>query len=206
MSLSFIAEVIVISASGALAPGPLTTATAVMGVKRGWKTGFLVAMGHMMVELPLVVLIGLGVVTVMEERITPMALSMAGGLFLMFFGLLTLRDAVKFKWMAREVRRELYENPVLIGIALSALNPFFMIWWFGVGSPLIYKAISLWGLYGLSLMYVSHVWLDFAWLPLIAYLTSLGRLNLKVLRAILFTLALVVLYFGVWFIVNAISP
>ncbi|MCS7139550.1 MAG: LysE family translocator [Candidatus Nezhaarchaeota archaeon] len=195
-----------ISASGALAPGPLTTATAVMGVKRGWKTGFLVAMGHMMVELPLVVLIGLGVVTVMEERITPMALSMAGGLFLMFFGLLTLRDAVKFKWMAREVRRELYENPVLIGIALSALNPFFMIWWFGVGSPLIYKAISLWGLYGLSLMYVSHVWLDFAWLPLIAYLTSLGRLNLKVLRAILFTLALVVLYFGVWFIVNAISP
>lgn len=206
MSLSFIAEVIVISASGALAPGPLTTATAVMGVKRGWKTGFLVAMGHMMVELPLVVLIGLGVVTVMEERITPMALSMAGGLFLMFFGLLTLRDAVKFKWMAREVRRELYENPVLIGIALSALNPFFMIWWFGVGSPLIYKAISLWGLYGLSLMYVSHVWLDFAWLPLIAYLTSLGRLNLKVLRAILFTLALVVLYFGVWFIVSAISP
>nr|MDO8134030.1 LysE family transporter [Candidatus Njordarchaeum guaymaensis] len=59
--LGFLAKVVVISLSGALAPGPLTASTATLGAKRGWKAGFSVSVGHMLVELPLVVAVSLGV-------------------------------------------------------------------------------------------------------------------------------------------------
>ncbi|MEM4425870.1 MAG: hypothetical protein QW335_07810, partial [Candidatus Nezhaarchaeales archaeon] len=69
----------------------------------------------------------------------------------------------------------------------------------------IYEALSLWSFQGIALMYLSHVWLDFAWLPIIAYLASLGRLNMKFLRFLLIALALAVLYFGVSFMKEGIS-
>ncbi|MEM2534666.1 MAG: LysE family transporter [Candidatus Nezhaarchaeales archaeon] len=207
MSFDFIAKVILISASGALTPGPLTAATATIGVKRGWTSGVLAALGHMIVELPLIALIGFGVLVALKEGVVSSILALAGGGFLLFFGFLTLKDALRpYSLSTSKVKASrYYENPLVIGIMLSALNPFFIIWWFGVGSPLIYEALSLWSFQGIALMYVSHVWLDFAWLPIIAYLASLGRLNMKFLRFLLIALALAVLYFGVSFMKEGIS-
>jgi len=205
LSLGFLAEVVVISASGALAPGPLTAVAATIGAKRGWKSGLLIALGHMIVELPLVVLIGIGLMTALRAPLASGILALAGGLFLTFFGLLTLRDSLKFRWTMKAEKWGFYEDPILVGVALSILNPFFIVWWIGIGSPLIYEAISLWGLQGIAIMYVSHVWLDFAWLPLVTYSASLGRLNAKILRALLLALAIAVLYFGASFIASGIS-
>ena len=42
--LSFLIEVEIITASGALSPSPLTFATMSSGVKGGWKAGFMVAL------------------------------------------------------------------------------------------------------------------------------------------------------------------
>lgn len=205
MVLDFIAMVVVVSASGALSPGPLTAATAALGAKRGWKTGLLAALGHTIVELPLVILIGLGLFTVLENAVATSALALAGGCFLLFFGSLTLRDTLRLELPSKAEARGLYENPVLVGLVLSALNPFFIVWWLGVGVPLISEALGLWGFQGIALMYVSHVWLDFAWLPVVAYLASLGRLNTRLLRALLFALALAVIFFGVSFLEKGIS-
>jgi threonine/homoserine/homoserine lactone efflux protein len=203
--LDFIATVVVVSASGALSPGPLTVATATLGAKRGWRAGLLVTLGHAIVELPLVILIGLGLFVALGNVTISSALALAGGCFLLFFGFLTLKDALKLKLPSKAEARGLYENPVLVGLVLSALNPFFIVWWFGVGTPLIYEALSLWGFQGIALMYVSHVWLDFAWLPVVAYLTSFGRLNMKFLRALLLALAIAVIFFGISFLQRGIS-
>jgi len=203
--LDFIATVVVVSASGALSPGPLTAATATLGAKKGWRTGLLAALGHAIVELPLVALIGLGVLVVLESAITTGVLALAGGCFLLFFGYLTLRDAIRLEPLNKAEARGLHENPVLVGLALSALNPFFIVWWLGVGAPLISEALALWGLWGIALMYASHVWLDLAWLPVVAYLASLGRLDMKFLRALLLALALAVIFFGISFLEKGIS-
>ena len=205
MVLDFIATVVVVSASGALSPGPLTAATATLGAKRGWKTGLLAALGHAIVELPLVILIGLGLLVALSSATISSALALAGGCFLLFFGYLTLRDSLKLELLSKAEARSLYDNPVLVGLALSALNPFFIVWWLGVGAPLISEALGLWGLWGLALMYVSHVWLDFAWLPVVAYLASLGRLNVRLLKALLFALALAVIFFGISFLERGLS-
>ena len=53
--------VIIVSVSGVMAPGPLFAANVAYGLKGGVKTGIKMAIGHTIVELPLVILLGIGV-------------------------------------------------------------------------------------------------------------------------------------------------
>ena len=48
--------VIIVSVSGVMAPGPLFAANVSYGLKGGAKTGIKMAIGHTIVELPLVIL------------------------------------------------------------------------------------------------------------------------------------------------------
>jgi threonine/homoserine/homoserine lactone efflux protein len=82
-------------------------------------------------------------------------------------------------------------------MTLSAFNPYFIIWWIGVGTPLIMEALDIGGFPMLAAFYVSHVWLDFFWLTLVASIASLGRLNAKYYRIILAALSVLVFLFGV---------
>ncbi|MCH2405204.1 MAG: LysE family translocator, partial [Nitrosopumilus sp.] len=59
--LEFAVLVIVISASGVMAPGPLFAATVSYGLRKGTRAGLKIAIGHTIVELPLVILLGIGV-------------------------------------------------------------------------------------------------------------------------------------------------
>ena len=84
--IDFLFKVVIISVSGALAPGPLTAATASAGMKRGWKAGIEVSLGHTLVELPLVLLLSIGVVTIFENPKAHFVLGVLGSIFLFFFG------------------------------------------------------------------------------------------------------------------------
>ncbi len=197
----FLIKVILISCTGALSPGPLTAATAAIGVKHGWKGGFFVGLGHMMFEFPLVVLIGLGVATFFTSKTFSQVVSFIGGVFLIFFAYLTIRDAIKVKTISAS---DFKRSPILIGIGFSALNPFFIAWWVGIGSPLIFEAISYWGLSGILFFYLAHVWLDFAWLSIVAHVTSISGIKLNVYRVILLIVAILVALFGVDFVYYSI--
>ena len=59
--LEFAVLVIVISASGVMAPGPLFAANISYGLREGARAGIKMAVGHTIVELPLVILLGVGV-------------------------------------------------------------------------------------------------------------------------------------------------
>ena len=52
--LDFVATVVVVTASGALAPGPLSFGILMQGSKEGARSGFSCAIGHTLVEFPLV--------------------------------------------------------------------------------------------------------------------------------------------------------
>ena len=197
----FILKVVLISSSGALAPGPLTAATAATGVRDGWKGGLWISLGHATVELPLVVLIGLGVAAVLTRDDVAAALSFIGGCMLIFFAYLTAKSAVNAEiGMEKKVT-----SPFVTGTALTALNPFFIAWWVGVGASLIREALSIWGFAGIAVLYASHVWLDFAWLILLAHITSLSSFSMKLYRSLLLVLAILVAVFGVDFIHFALT-
>ncbi len=196
--LSFLLKVTLISASGALAPGPLTTATLAVGTKNGWRGGFKVALGHMIVELPLVIVIALGLYLLFKDPTFVRVSSFIGGLFMIYFGYLTIKDAFAKADVERSSRFEGY--PLIVGMSLTALNPFFILWWIGIGSPLIIEAMSYWGFFGLIPFYLAHVWLDFAWLILLAYTTSFSGRVERIYRIIIFGLGLLLLIFGVDFL------
>jgi len=194
--LSFLLKVTLISASGALAPGPLTTATLAVGAKNGWRGGLKVALGHMIVELPLVIVIALGLYLLFKDPTFIRVSSFVGGVFMIYFGYLTMKDA--FGEVERSSKFEGY--PLLVGISLTALNPFFILWWVGIGSPLILEAITNWGFAGIVPFYLAHVWLDFAWLILLAHATSFSGRVERVYRAVIFGLGLLLLAFGLDFL------
>jgi len=93
--LEFIATVVLVTASGALAPGPLFFATVSHGTKSGAKGGLAFSIGHTLVEFPLVLLLALvfGEIAseVAGEPAVKVSTGVVGGLFLLIFGLKLLK-------------------------------------------------------------------------------------------------------------------
>jgi threonine/homoserine/homoserine lactone efflux protein len=201
LGLGFILKVIIISASGALAPGPLTASAASLGARGGWRAGFNEAVGHMTVELPLVLAIAYGLHYIFEIPTVETTFGLIGGAFLLFFAYLTLRDAVKNPGIKDPPR---YGSAIITGAALSLFNPYFIAWWIGIGTPLIMEAFQSMYLIGIAILYTSHVWLDYAWLTLIASLGSLSKVKATTYKALLIALAMAITYFGITMITNTI--
>ncbi len=211
--------VVVVSASGALSPGPLFFATIEASMKTGRYTGFAVAAGHMVFELPLVIAIGLGIWNFVNDPVIGRAIGFFGAAALIAFGVIQLRSALRNmrgksrdSGKASQGRIKGISNPglfaaFLTGLAFTALNPYFLMWWFTFGLPLILEALKYGALYGILLMFAFHIWLDYAWLGLTGYATAIGSkfLKEKYLNAISIALALIILLWGVWMLESAIT-
>jgi threonine/homoserine/homoserine lactone efflux protein len=196
-------KVMTISASGAFAPGPLTTAIAAAGLKKGWRAGVDASLGHTVVELPLVLILSAGVAAIFKNRAAMISIGFLGAVFLLLFGFFTIRDAIRVKTVQPETKtggtdtRKHTLSPFVTGAVLSALNPYFIAWWVGIGTPLISEAMERAGLLGVGMIYIAHVWLDYVWLTFIASIASLGRGRAVLIRIIPMILGLLVIYFGV---------
>ena len=194
----FILKVILISSSGALSPGPLTLSVASLGVKHGSKAGIYASIGHTLVEFPLVLSIALGLSWLFTIDIIRKALGIAGGSFLIFFGILQIKDYLKSS--SESTIKISYKSPFMVGFLLSLLNPFFIIWWLGIGCVLVYDAVRLFGLIGILYMYIAHVWLDYLWLFIVAKMTHMSKKYLTKYKIILIILNIVIVIIGIDFI------
>lgn len=206
--LSFVVQVEVISASGAMSPGPLTIATMREGLRDGWRSGFLAAVGHAFVELPLVIIMSLGVGYVTENALIRAVLFLSGGAVLLYLGFLQAREAVISGQVDQvsSAHRRLFSSPLAIGVALSALNPYFLVWWFTVGYSLIVNAFMMLGWAGIGVMYALHVWIDFSWLILVAHLSLRGTKWLKgrSYSLLLLSFSILLVFFGSDFLVSGL--
>jgi threonine/homoserine/homoserine lactone efflux protein len=95
-------------------------------------------------------------------------------------------------------------GPIITGILLSALNPFFIIWWLTIGFKLISDAMLVWAFAGILIVFVLHIWMDFAWLGIVAFLASksvkiISNRNYKI---ILLGLSVILIYFGITFLTD----
>jgi len=75
--LFFLLKVFVISFSGAMQPGPVTATVITMGTRNRY-AGILLAIGHAIIELPLMVLIVLGMGTLFKSEKTQVVIGLAG--------------------------------------------------------------------------------------------------------------------------------
>ncbi len=196
--IALLATVTAISLTGVMAPGPVTAVTITKGAARK-EAGALIAVGHGIVELPMIVLIGLGFAAIMTVPGIKAVVGIIGGAVLLWMGLGLLRTRTQ----AFEQRREVARGCVLAGLTTTVANPYWFVWWATVGAALVVSA-SAWGLLGLAAFAVTHWLCDLGWLSFLSWgvFTSRRIWTPAVYRGVLMVCGVVLLGFGVYFIVT----
>ena len=159
------------------------------------------AIGHTIVEFPLVILLGIGVFSLEIFPEFRTVVSIFGAVTLFVFAAMQIR--IIFQGRKDNIPK-LKQGPLVTGIVLSALNPFFILWWLTIGFKLILDAMLIWAFAGILIVFVMHIWMDFAWLGGISYVASkssriMSNRNYKILMTIL---SLMLVYFGITFLVD----
>jgi threonine/homoserine/homoserine lactone efflux protein len=217
--LDFAGEVVLLSASGVLSPGPLFLMNLVYGAKQGYKAGLKIASGHAIIELPLIIILAISFFQLTNTTVITYnlnALGLVGGISIIIFAIIQIINTTRNKR-----NKSLFDNsnnnyrvsfiadkPILLGIIFSALNPFFIAWWLTVGLTLISDSISLFGVVtGSVLLFSFHIWMDYIWLILTSYLISKGVSVIKTrYYYFLFTgLNIILTFYGMYMIGSSIS-
>lgn len=169
MSLpAFLAQATLISLSGVMAPGPMT-ATVVGRGSKSPHAGALVAIGHGMVEFPVMVAVFYGVGQLFGLPYVKAGIALVGGLFLLTMGVGMFRGVKRAELGAGEQKR----TPVIAGIALSVGNPYFLVWWATVGAALVLRSVEF-GVWGFVLFGLLHWLCDFVWSYFLSALSFKG--------------------------------
>jgi threonine/homoserine/homoserine lactone efflux protein len=161
----------VIGLTGALAPGPTLVATINASMAGDWTTGLKVSLGHVIVELFLVILILLGLATIALPYTSVIA--GIGGIALIAFGALTIAGSRKATM--RTSSSQTLSNPYMAGLVTSAANPYFWIWWISIGSAMVIAGLQG-GLVLVGALMIGHWFADTVWLTLVSTSVSKGRM------------------------------
>lgn len=201
--VGFAISVILISGSGVMSPGPLFAANLIHGVRGGLKSGIKIAYGHAVVEFPLIMLIGLGVISFETFPQFKLAIAILGTLGLFAFAAIQIKSVIYQK----QVITKSNHTPFLTGIFLSALNPFFLIWWFTIGFKLISDAVELWSFAGILILFGFHIWMDFAWLGFIAAIAKKGSkfISNRNYQIVVIGLSGFLIFYGISFVIEVIG-
>jgi threonine/homoserine/homoserine lactone efflux protein len=224
--IDFAAEVIFISVLGVLSPGPLFFANLIYGSKEGFYSGVKIASGHTIVELLLVTLLAAGIFGFSSFKLTSESIriiGLVGGTAIIIFSISQITNIIKrrrntdvandknkssysyFSKISNKGRR--LERPLIIGLTFTALNPFFFIWWLTAGLKLISESVYLFGIVeGIIILFSFHIWMDYAWLSVTAYLMSKGRLIIqeRLYQYFLLSISFVLASYGLYLVVESI--
>jgi threonine/homoserine/homoserine lactone efflux protein len=200
--LFFLFEVVVISLSGVMMPGPVTAAAIGMGTRSRY-AGVLIAIGHGVVEFPLMILIVLGVGRILKLPIAQIVIGLAGGIFLLIMAIQMLKSLHSAEEQEVTATKK---APVLTGIILSAGNPYFLVWWATVGLALATTATGM-GIWAFVVFAIVHWLCDLVWLSALSWASFKGSVLLgpRGMRIVLLICSLTLLVFGVVFIYTASS-
>ena len=195
--LLFLLNVVGVSLSGALAPGPVTAAAIGMGSRNRF-AGVLIALGHGVVEFPLMVLLIFGVGRLLVLPSISAAIGLIGGGFLLLMGVQMLRGLGRVEAEAVPMTRS---GPLAAGILLSAGNPYFLIWWATVGLTLITIAQEF-GIWAFGLLAIAHWSCDLVWLTALSWASFKGSVLLgpRSQRIVLAVCAAAMFGFGLYFV------
>ncbi len=199
--LPVLLSVAVISLSGVMMPGPMFAITVAKSYRSPW-AGPLIAIGHAVIEVPLILLIYFGFARFFENTTVQLVLSIAGGAMIIWLGIGMFRARTEVVHQGRD----LSYNAITAGIVLSALNPFFLIWWATVGSMLIMKVVD-YGAAGLVAFTAVHWSCDLVWLSIVSVLIyrTQALWGKRFQEGLFIACSLLLVGFGGWFIVSGIQ-
>ena len=203
-------QIILVSVSGVFSPGPLLFANLALSKYGGFWSGIKIAIGHTIIELPVIILLSLPFVVFSPVNMTfsiMKIISFIAGAFLIVFGIFYVVRIIRANDSPHSaINSSRIENPYLAGIMFTSLNPFFIVWWTTVGVKLISDSISLLGHpAGIGFLFFVHIWMDYAWLGLSSYLASRGFniIRSEYHKFITMLLTVPLFYYGIYFVLGS---
>ncbi|MDA0999643.1 MAG: LysE family transporter [bacterium] len=161
MSLfAFYGLVVFISLSGVMAPGPLSAIALTRG-RHNPLAGFWINLGHAIAEVPLMFILLAGFTPLLQSEGIIRVLSALGGAVLLWMGAGLLRQPGGEGADAPTPPSR--ENSVAAGIAMTALNPYWFLWWLTVGVSILIQARALGSGLVIALTIALHLACDLAW-------------------------------------------
>jgi threonine/homoserine/homoserine lactone efflux protein len=199
--LPVILSVLVISLSGVMMPGPMFAMTVAKSYRSPW-AGAKVAIGHAIIEVPLILIIYFGFARFFSNDTFQLVLSLLGGGMLIWMGIGMFRARKEVVDSGKDLRY----GAITSGIIMSAINPFFLLWWATVGSMLVMKFVEF-GTIGIPVFIFTHWVCDLVWLSIV----SLVIYRTKTLwgksfqTGVFIVCSLLLLGFGGWYIVSGVQ-
>ena len=208
--------------TGALMPGPLTTLAVRETMRRGFWAGPMLAAGHSLLELPLVIGLALGLSRFLDNDSVKGGIGIVGGVFLLWMGVHILGALPKeapalapsqadgpaaFEGSWRRslgaTNQSWLSSALLLGTAgvlVSLSNPGFIAWWATAGTLLVRQGLDH-GAAGVASIYTGHILSDIVWLGLLGMVMARGRRLMSgfVYRGVLAVCALFLLVLGAYF-------
>ncbi len=196
----FLAWVVVISASGVVAPGPLFATVVARGLDDP-RAGLKISMGHAIIEAPLILTIFLGLMAFLQDENVLAGIGLIGGAFLLYSGISMLRPQDDCA-----PKEDSKHGSLVSGIVLTAANPYFLLWWATVGAALVGLAAAF-GWWMVPLFAAVHLACDFGYLGLVAYSINRGRglLKGKWLRALYAASGIFLILFASYFLYGSLD-
>ena len=196
----FLIQTFIISLTGVMAPGPVTAVTVGTGTKTP-HAGALIAIGHGIVEFPLMALIYYGLGHILSLAPVKASIFSLGGLFLLLMGFDMLRSIKT----AGPVSNTYSKTPLAAGMLLSMGNAYFLIWWATVGASLITKAVTF-GIFGTMLFALVHWSCDLAWLYFLSAVAYTGGkiIGIRFQKIVFAVCGAFLLVFSVLFLADAV--
>jgi len=183
-----VSKTLLITPSGALSPGLLSASAVAAGTSLGMLGGLLVALGHTLFELPYVFLLSL--MTSKIKRIAEKYGKVLNAVVIAF--------ALFFAWGLIEgggSAKVTVSDALLAGFLFTASNAYFLLWWATVGFPLVEAVEGRIERFGL--MYLSHVWMDYVWLAVLAAAGGAAKILGPYYNLFNYALALLLIVFSI---------
>ena len=201
-----------VALTGALSPGPLLTFTIYKSIKkkRGYLEAIYILLGHATIELVLILALLAGASFFIQNIIFLTVVGIIGGIFLVIFGILVIRDVLKAEVnieFDNSHHKGFKGNSYIGGIIVSLSNPYWEFWWaiIGLGFLISYN-ISFANPIGLLLFFLGHELGDIVWYLPISIIAYLGRksLNPKIFKYVLIVCGAFMVIFGTYLAINII--
>lgn len=136
----FFGIAILISLSGVMMPGPVFAAAVAKGYEDP-RAGVKIALGHGLVEFPLMALIILSLGYMFKDEMVRVGIGLVGGALLIFLGGSMLRSVLDRRRAEADKAEQMFPyGPFAAGAITTSANPYFFLWWATAGALLIVTA------------------------------------------------------------------
>ncbi|MBN1147422.1 MAG: LysE family transporter [Anaerolineales bacterium] len=195
----------VVGFGAVISPGPVSTAIVSQAPRQGWLVGPLVASGHAVLELLIVVLIAVGLGAGLASPGIQTLIALLGGALLIWMGASMAwgawRRKIRLPGPQDDLENMSRSRLVGLGMLATVSNPFWYAWWMTVAAGYLAQAGAS-GPAAVGAFYLGHVSADYTWDTLLSSMVAGGRrwMNDAVYRAILLACGAFFIYLGCVFL------